>query len=82
MRTLNETEILCVSGSGLVDAMPEKHKIEAGGALGLATSIGFASFGAKWGTMGAVAAFGIAPIAVVGIAALAGYAGYRYVRGS
>lgn len=80
MRLLNESEIQCVSGCGVLDSF-EKQKIDAGGALGLASSIGFASFGgAGWGAMTVGAAFAAAPVAVVAIAALAGYAGYRYFQ--
>lgn len=81
MELLNESEIQCVSGCGLADAPLEKNKIEAGGALGLASSIGFASFGGiGWGAMSVGAAFATAPVAVVAIVALAGYAGYRYFQ--
>ena len=78
---LNETEIDYVSGCGLADSPIEKHKIEAGGALGLASAIGFASFGgAGWGAMAVGAAFAAAPIAAVTVVGLAGYAGYRFFR--
>lgn len=83
MKPLNEMEIECVSGSSRLENLGiEKHKIEAGGAIGLAAGIGFASFGgAAWGATAVAAAFATAPIAVVTIAGLAGYAGYRWVRG-
>ena len=82
MRTLSESEIQCVSGCGVLDDPIEKNKIDAGGAIGLAAGIGFASFGgAGWGAMGVAAAFATAPVAVIAIGALAGYAGFRYFYG-
>lgn len=78
MRTLNEDEILSVSGSGVLDSY-EKNTIDSARALGLAASIGVTSFGGLgWGAMSVGAAFATAPIAVIAIGALAGYAGYRY----
>lgn len=64
----------------MVEAKPAQHKIDAGGALGLAASIEFASFGsAGSGAMDVTTAFATAHVAAVDIAALSGYAGYRYI---
>lgn len=74
MRALSDWEVQNVSGGGLADSPIEKHKIEAGGATGLASAIGVGALGKGWGAMTVATAFGAAPIAVIAIAGLAGYA--------
>lgn len=47
------------------------------GAFGLAGGIGFAAFGASWGSIGVGLAFAASPLVVLGMVGLAAYGGYQ-----
>ena len=72
IREMTIDEVDCVSGAGATTSSA---------ALGLAGTIGAATFGGTWGAIGVGAAFAAAPVAVVAMVGLAAYAGYSYFSG-